>query len=155
MKDDVGVSIMLLDEKMDEGPILAQSKIMILNWPPHKNDLYKVLAEGGARLLAKTLPRYIEGDIKPVPQDASLATYCKLIKKENGEINLSDDPYKNFLKIRAFEGWPGTYFFVEKNGVKMRVKITDASYENGDLKILKVIPEGKSEMSYEDFKRGL
>jgi len=57
------------------------------------------------------------------------------------------------LKIRGFEEWPTAYFFMEKNNKKIRVKITDATLENGDLKIKTVIPEGKKQMDYEDFLR--
>ena len=66
-------------------------------------------------------------------------------------IDLSADPYQNFLKIRAFDGWPGAYFFADKNGKQIRVKITEAEFKGEKLLIQKVIPEGKREMSYSDF----
>ncbi len=69
-----------------------------------------------------------------------------------GELDLTADPYQNLLKIRAFDGWPGTFYFTEKNGEKIRVKIVDATIENGALVITKIIPEGKKEMDYKDFK---
>jgi methionyl-tRNA formyltransferase len=70
-----------------------------------------------------------------------------------GELDLSDDPHQNLLKIRAFDGWPGTYFFTEKNGKRTRVKVTDAEFDHdGSLHILKVIPEGKKEIPYDQFK---
>mgnify|MGYP005607865607 FL=1 len=71
-----------------------------------------------------------------------------------GELSLTDDPYHNLLKIRAFDGWPGTYFFTERHGKRIRVKIVDAELApNGTLRILRVIPEGKNEMAYEEFMR--
>jgi methionyl-tRNA formyltransferase len=71
-----------------------------------------------------------------------------------GEINLTADPYQNLLKIRAFDGWPGTFFFTERNGRRIRVKIVDAELGiDGSLEILRVIPEGKNEMAYADFTR--
>ena len=76
-----------------------------------------------------------------------------MIKKEDGLLNLSDDPYKNLLKIRALEGWPGTYTFFRQNDKKMRVKIIDAHLEGPKLVLDSVIPEGKREMSYLDFIR--
>jgi methionyl-tRNA formyltransferase len=69
-------------------------------------------------------------------------------------IDLSGDPLLNYKKIRAYDEWPGAYFFLDRNGKQIRVKITDAEYKNGSLSILRVIPEGKKEMSYEDFLRG-
>jgi methionyl-tRNA formyltransferase len=71
-----------------------------------------------------------------------------MIQKEDGLIDLSADPYRNFLKIQAYHGWPSAFFFAEKDGTKIRVKITEASFENGRLVITKVIPEGKKEMDY-------
>jgi methionyl-tRNA formyltransferase len=69
-----------------------------------------------------------------------------------GEINFADDPYQNLLKIRAFDGWPGTYFFTEKQGREIRVKIVDAELSaDRSLTITRVVPEGKKEMSYSDF----
>jgi methionyl-tRNA formyltransferase len=109
-----------------------------------------VLATEGARLFAHILPEWLEGVIDPIPQNEELATYCKKIKKEDGQIDLQDDPYQNLLKIRALEGWPGTYFF---QGNK-RVLIKKACIEDSKLKIERVIPEGKKEMPYEDFLRG-
>ena len=83
-------------------------------------------------------------------QNEDEATYCKKITKEDGQINLEDDPYQNLLKIKAFEEWPTAYFFLGNK----RIIITDATIEDNKLKILKVIPEGKREMPFADFMRG-
>lgn len=151
-----GVSIMELTHGMDEGPILAQKEIPIARekWPLRGAELDELLAKEGGALLASLLPDWVDGAITPVPQTGE-PTYCTKITKEMGELNLADDSYQNLLKIRAFDGWPGTYFFIEKNGVRVRVKIVDAEIaKDGSLKILHVIPEGKKEMAYEDFLRG-
>jgi len=50
----------------------------------------------------------------------------KSFTKEDGLLDLNDDAYKNLLKICAFEGWPGTYAFFERAGIKIRVAIIDA-----------------------------
>ena len=54
-----------------------------------------------------------------------------MIKKEDGLLDLTADTYKNFLKYQAYYGWPGTYFFAEKNGKKIRVVIKDAEFKDG------------------------
>jgi len=151
-----GVTIMELTAGMDEGPILAQEEVQITpkDWPLRGTQLDRLLAQKGGALLAELLPRWVRGKLTPVEQDHTKATYSKKITKEMGELILADDPYTNLLKIRAFDGWPGTYFFVTKNDVKVRVKIVDAElHTDGSLNILRVIPEGKKEMSYEDFVR--
>jgi methionyl-tRNA formyltransferase len=69
---------------------------------------------------------------------------CAKIKKEDGLIELSGDPIKNYNKFRAFYEWPRTYFM--KDG--KRVIITDAALEDGNFLIKKILPEGRKEMPY-------
>lgn len=152
-----GVTIMQIDEKMDHGPIVAQREVDIGEWPPRAGDLAKELAHEGGVLLAKTILPFVAGDITPREQDHERATYCRKIRKEDGLIDLSDDPKENFKKIRAYQGWPGTYFMAKRGGAsasrRIRVKIADAELESGELVIKTVIPEGKGKMSYDDFLR--
>lgn len=149
-----GVTIMLLNEGMDSGPIIAQASVEVKPWPPKARELAELLVSEGAKLLTEVIPKWIDGKIKPEEQDESKATFTKKIAKEDGLIELDGNAYQNLLKIRGFDRWPGTYFFAERHGKKTRVKITDADIENGNLKIKRVIPEGKKDMNYEDFLRG-
>jgi methionyl-tRNA formyltransferase len=154
-RENIGVSVMLLDEEMDHGPLLAQKKMEIAEeyWPIRGEELDKGLARLGGAVLADVIPKWINGEVEPKEQDHDEATYTKKLTKEMGELDLSDDPHQNLLKIRAFDGWPGTYFFTEKNGKRTRVKVTDAEFDHdGSLHILKVIPEGKKEIPYDQFK---
>ena len=157
----VGVTIMQIDEGMDTGPVVIQKNIVTESWPLGRKELEKILATEGARLFAHILPEWIKGAIDPIIQNEDEAIYCKKVEKEDGEIqiDLNNPPtdkvaYQNLLKIKAFEEWPTAYFFVERNGKKMRIIVTDATIKNDILKILKVIPEGKKEMIFEDFLRG-
>ena len=148
-----GVTIMQLDEEMDHGPVLAQRERIRNIWPPKGSDLTRDLAHFGGALLADIIPEWMNG-LKAFPQDHTRATFTKKIRKEDGLIDLSGDQEMNYKKIRAYDEWPGAYFFIERSGKQMRVRITDAEYENDELKITRVVPEGKKEMSYEDFLRG-
>lgn len=151
---DTGVTIMLMDEKMDHGPIIAQKTIHIDMWPIYA-DFQEMMARMGAQLLSEILPKWISGNIVAVPQIHENATFCKKITKENGLIDInSPDKYKNFLKIQAYHEWPQAYFFTEIKGKKIRVKVTSASFKDNELVIERVIPEGSREMSYADFIRG-
>ena len=73
------------------------------------------------------------------------------IKKEDGEIDLSENQMKIWNKYRAFYGWPGVFFFTEKNSKRLRIKITEATYENNSFIVKRVVPEGKKEISYDEF----
>ena len=164
---DIGVSIMLLDEKMDHGPIVASTQYtgestqytvhstQEEGWPPKAQELGEALAHKGGALLAKTIPEWVAGAIAPVPQNHDTATYTKKIAKGDALLDLAGDSYQNFLKIRAYDSWPGAYFFAEKNGEHIRVLIKNATLKNGELTITRVLPEGKKEMDYHDFLRGL
>lgn len=148
-----GVSVMLLDDKMDHGPVIAQASVEIEEWPARAPLLEGILGEEGGNLLAEVLPQWVAGTLEAYPQDDSLATYCPKITKEDGLLDLNNDPEENLRKIRALEGWPGTYTFFERNGKKIRVAILDAHIAEGVLVIGTVKPEGKNEMPYEDFLR--
>lgn len=149
-----GVTIMLMDEQMDHGPIIAQRERVIKDFtisPPRGSELENDLAHFGGNLLAETIPQWISGEIQPAAQDHEHATYCKKITKEDGLIDLHDDALKNFRKIQAFNVWPRAYFWQDVNGKKMRVIVTDAELREGTLVIKKVLPEGQNEMGYEEF----
>lgn len=154
MRDECGVSVILLDEKMDHGPIIGQQTMDIApeHWPIKGGELDLALARLGGALLASLIPSWIAGKIEPIEQDHDKATFCKKIQKADGELHIDphnlptgDDAYQALLKIRAYDGWPGTFFMYEGK----RIKITDAELkDNGSLDILKVIPEGKSETKF-------
>lgn len=161
---EVGVSIFQIEEGMDTGDIIAQkithpdsvSTSLILREVKSRKELEKQLAIEGARLFAHILSEWMIGAIDPIMQNEKEATYCKKIEKKDGELNidlnnLEKNALENLLKIKAFEEWPTAYFFLNKK----RIIITDAVLGNNSLKILKVKPEGKSEMPFEDFLRGI
>ncbi len=149
---EVGVTIMLMDELMDHGPIVAQASITPEVWPPRASLLEALFAHEGGRLLAETIPPWLAGTVTPEPQQHELATVTKKIDKADGEISLDGDPYQNYLKFCAYDGWPGVYYFAETAKGRVRVKITDAKFENGHFIPLKVVPEGKKEMPFATFQ---
>jgi len=154
-EDETGVTIIKLDAEMDHGPILAQEKIEIANWPPYANNLEEILAKKGGEILSEILPEWIKGKIKEIEQDHKQASFCKKIEKEDGEINLEDNPETNLRKIRAYNIWPIAFTFYKHKEKNIRLSIKSARSEDGKLILEKVIPEGKKEMSFEDFKKGL
>lgn len=143
----VGATIMLMDEEMDHGPIVAQASVTPEEWPLKASVLEEMLGTIGGELLAETVPSWIKGDITPEAQDHTKATFTKKIEKVDGEIALDGDAYQNYLKYCAYDEWPGTFFF--QNG--KRIKITEAEYKNGVFTPLGVIPEGRKEVRYNEF----
>lgn len=152
-----GVTIMQMDNELDHGPIVAQKNAYIpeSNWPMRGSVLDKHLATLGAELLVSLLPDWMSGSIKTVNQAHSEATFSKKITKDMGELKIDplslpkgEEARQVYLKICAFDNWPGTFFYYQNK----RIKITDAKLtEAGELKLLSVVPEGKKEMTFSDF----
>lgn len=106
--EETGVTIMLMDEGMDTGPILAQTAI-----PIRPDDTTGSLGERlsvlGAELLLATLPAWLAGEIQPRPQDDAQATVCKLLRKEDGQLDWSLPAVELERRVRAYNPWPGAY----------------------------------------------
>lgn len=149
-----GVTIQKMVFELDAGDILAREEVPIFPFETTK-ELRPRLVGIGAKLLTESIPSYLEGTLIPTPQNHAEMTRCGKIAKAEGELHLDDDAIKNWGKYRAFTEGPGTYFFVEKNNAKIRVKITHATLEDESFKVLKVIPEGKKEMDFEVFQATL
>jgi hypothetical protein len=155
-----GVSIIELDSEMDHGPILIQSAF-IINPSATAGTIEVECGQLGGELLVQVLPHYLDGTLIPKEQDHTRATICKKITKDLGEITLQTNASEVQRKFRALTPWPSLYFFIEHKERRIRIKVTSVDLvltESETLVaadiILKVIPEGKSEMSFEDFKRG-
>lgn len=157
-----GVTIMLLDEKIDHGPILAQKEIAIEKDDTHASLIEK-LGKLGADLLIEILPYHASGDIKPKPQDHSKATYTKQIKKTDGYIDLNNppDPVTFDRMIRAFYPWPGVWSKLMVN--KQSLRSSSANWRTAGLGkwlMVKFLPgnliqlEGKRPLSVQEFKNG-
>lgn len=140
---ETGVTVMRMDKDLDHGPIIKQEAVFFETWPD-KPEVLDMLAHLGGKILVDIIPDWIDGKIEEKEQDDNSATFTKLIEKEDGELDLSADDYKNFLKYKAYKPWPGTFFF--KDG--KRIKITNADFIDGKFIIKKVIPEGKKETTY-------
>lgn len=147
------VTIMKIDALMDHGPILAQEELDIATDETVATLTDKVVALGDP-LLRNTLKGFHKGNVVPQEQDHDKATYCKILTREDGKIDLSDDPIILEQKIRAFNPWPGTWTMLERGGEPLRVKILKAKLTDGKLDIIQVQPEGGKPMAWADFERG-
>lgn len=132
---ETGITIILLDEGMDSGPILAQEKITV-NPSWNYLELGNILFKKGVKMLIKIMKDLKK--IKPRSQDEKQATYTRLLKREDGLLKPNDDIK---VKLKALTPWPGVYTFF--NG--KRLKIID---ENT------VQLEGKKPLNITEFMRG-
>ncbi|MBN1401597.1 MAG: methionyl-tRNA formyltransferase [Anaerolineae bacterium] len=105
---ETGVTLMLTDEGMDTGAILAQRRLAIA--PDDTTEtLAAQLADLGAELLIETLPAWLGGEIEPRPQDDARATYAPMLAKEQGRIIWGRCAVEIDRQIRALTPWPGSY----------------------------------------------
>jgi len=153
-EEKTGVTIMLMDDKIDHGSILSISKIKSKISNLNAKKLEEELAILGGEMLVDVIPKWVSGEIKPKEQDHSQATFTKKIIKEDGLVDLEKDkPETIYKKFLAFQPWPGIYYFAQKNNPKIRVIITDMELKDGLLLIKKVKPESKNEIEYEKFMK--
>ena len=144
---ETGVTIQRMVLKMDAGDILARRAVPI-GKEETSRELRSRLITAGAELLIETLPAFISGTAPRIPQDEAQATFARKIAKEEGLLSLTDGAEANWRKYRAYYESPGTFFYAQKDGKRIRVKVSKASFEDGIFTIERVIPESKSEQDY-------
>lgn len=147
---ETGVTIQKMEQKLDTGGILF-TKNRSIDDTITAPELKTALTADAGELLSVHIQEILSGAASVTNQEENLATYCKKITKEDGEINLLDEATLNYRKYRAYYGWPGTYFFVTRGHKKIRILIRKAELESGQFIIKRVVPEGKKEMDYETF----
>lgn len=111
-----GVTIFELNERMDEGDILAKEKVDI-HPEEGASELEARLAQKGANLLVKTIANI--GKIKPQKQDHSQATYAPKIKKEDGRIKWEKNAIFIERLVKAYTPWPSAYTFLADQRIKI------------------------------------
>ena len=122
---ETGVSIMQMDRDIDHGPVLAK-EVVAIGEKETAPELSKRLAKIGATLLLTTLPRWIAGEVSPVPQDHERATYTKMLEREDGRLYWDNPADLLVCQIRAYAGWPESHFIWKRNDEVLRVKVEAA-----------------------------
>lgn len=147
-----GVTIQQLVRALDAGDILAVQEVAI-DPSETTRELRPRLVQLGAELLVSFLPSFEAGTTVPTQQNSAEATHCGKIEKSEGELDIQGDALKNWNTYRALAESPGTFFFVEKNGTRLRIKIRTATFDGTYFTPERIVPEGKKEMLYSDFLR--
>lgn len=115
---ETGVTIMLMDEGLDTGPMLAKRATSI---GPEETagELFDRLAELGGETLIETLPLWLAGGITAEPQDDALATLTRPLHKEDGRLDFREHADALARQVRAYTPWPGA--FSTWNGQQVKV----------------------------------
>ena len=163
-----GVSIFLLEEKLDAGPIIATQEINI-NKNIDKEDLTSELNILGTVLLINTLPDLLDNKISVQKQDETFATYAKKITPELRRINFNNEVNAVYNQIRAFAPKPSAWLAFNNerfNIIKCSMKICEAEAstimnrqfhigcKNGIIIPEIIQREGKKSMKIGEFLKG-
>jgi len=171
-----GVCLQKMIFRLDAGPLVASSKPINIKPKETAPMLGKRLAKIGGKLISVNLPKLIDGSFTKTEQNEKDATYCNVIKKQEGQIKWDKESASEIeKKSRAFEPWPGIFSFYCPNSntdISRRIQFTkvevvEGNFEpgkiyqdfivgtiSGGLKILKLKPEGKNEMDSYSFLLG-
>ena len=169
-----GITIMYMNTKMDEGDIITQEEIDILD-NDTASSLHNKLSLLGRDLLLKTLPSIIDGTNSRIKQDSSQATYAFNIKKEEERLNFNKTARQVYNQIRGLNSWPGSYCIFEGKILKVWESYITENYpvgfngeitniykdgigvkvSNGEIVFKVVQPEGKNKMDAISFVNGL
>lgn len=169
---EAGVTIMEMVKEMDAGDMVAKASTPILE-TDNVGTLFEKLALVGRDLLLDSLPAYLSGELKPIPQDHSQATFSPNISPEQEKLDWTMSNQEVFNHIRGMNPWPVAHTFLEGQ----RLKIYEAQLVEGEglpgqvivktkkslviatgqgaLSLIVVQPAGKPKMSIIDFLNGI
>ncbi|MCF6094885.1 methionyl-tRNA formyltransferase [Microaerobacter geothermalis] len=170
---ETGVTIMYMAEKLDAGDMLSRVVVPIEETDT-VGSLHNKLSEVGARLLMDTIPKLIKGEVIPVPQDHSLATFAPNIKREDEWIDWDVPVQAIFNQVRGLNPWPVAYTTLQGEIIKIWwgeaiqsslrgepgeiIMISeegmDVATKDGQFRVLQLQPAGKRKMSIEEYVRG-
>lgn len=105
---ETGVTIMLIDAGVDTGPLLLKRSLPLASDETTASLTLK-LADLGASTLREALPRWVQGQITPQPQDHAQATHTHMLTKEDGRIDWSQPAETVAREVRAYFPWPNAY----------------------------------------------
>lgn len=143
-----GISIILLDDQIDHGPIIKQKEIHIADAKTTAKELTELAFLDGAEMVKDVIQNVNNGiPIQSFPQDIKSESWTQKVEKIDGKISINNPPNIEELdrKIRAFYPWPGVYLTVTLGGKNRFLKLMP----NDTVQV-----EGKNPMSYKDFMNG-
>jgi methionyl-tRNA formyltransferase len=127
-----GVTITLIDTRVDSGPILSRRDVNI-SPQDTTGSLTSRLAEVGAELLMETLPKWLGGELEPKPQDELGATYSRMINSEDGVIDWHLPALNLWWQVRAFNPWPVCYTWWQGKRLKIHEAVPIGERANGEI----------------------
>ncbi|MCA9536643.1 MAG: methionyl-tRNA formyltransferase [Myxococcales bacterium] len=113
-----GVTLMQMDEGLDTGPMLGTLSTPI-GAEETSGELFERLAGLSAQLLRRDLPRYVRGELEPVPQDHTQATHARPLDKADGRLDWTRSAAALAHHVRGMSPWPGAFTMDQEVPVKV------------------------------------
>ena len=168
-----GMTLMEMVKAMDAGRMYAKEEV-IVEEDDNCTSLFNKMSEAATRLILKSLPLYIDGQLEGEKQDESLVSFCPTIKPEEEKLDLSNDVNKINGWIKALSNHPGAYFLLDGKKLKIFKAVVLNELETaevgtivqadkrglvvqlrgGQLSLLELQKEGKNRMDYKSFLNG-
>ena len=163
-----GITIMKMNEGLDEGPIIASQEIAI-NSETNGQTLIDQISHDSCSLLYNNLEKYLKGLLSPLDQDHEKSTYASKINKDESKLNWNLDANILEQKVRAFYPYPATWFSHKGKRYKvLKAKVSSFEGESGkilqsplivgckknSLEILEIQAEGKKSQMIDQFLLG-
>ena len=131
-----GVSVMLINPELDAGPLLAQDELP-LSQSETTPELTAKLIQLSNTMLAKVIPEYLTGHCEAYPQPDKPVSYTRMLTKADGLLDFNKSAEELEAEIRAFTGWPTSYFFInEERVVAQEVSISAESLAPKQIEII-------------------
>ena len=175
-ENEIGITIMKMAEGLDTGDMFKQGSFS-LDGTENYGEIHEKLAKLGAELIVQTVKDIINGTAQAKKQNDEIATYAAKIEKEDRRLDFYSSARTLQNIVRAFSPSPGADASLPSGNVKITTaktldEVPDGepgtistlspkgdgtlivNCKEGKLQILRLIPEGKKEMSAGDFIRG-
>ncbi len=165
---ETGISIMKINENLDEGPVCNQYSIKISE-KMNAEELSEKLSQLASEKILDILDNIYDGNIKFIDQEHTKATYAKKIQKVEGKINWNENANKIIGKINGLYPYPGAFF--SYNGKRYKILKAEKSHSKGkagniisedfeiccgkeSIKVLTIQREGKRVQQINEFLLG-
>jgi len=130
-----GITIMKMNEKMDEGDMMIQRSIDIES-EENSQSLHDRLAVMASEMTTESINMIAQGKEKFTPQDNAIASYAPMLKKENGLIDWNRKSSEIHDFVRGMNPWPGSFSFLNGRFVKIFLTQIEKSLSNEDINVL-------------------
>lgn len=167
-----GVSVMLMDEGLDTGPVYKMQSTEI-GAAETGGELRARLAQLCASLLRETLPEILAGRLEPCPQDHAGATHATKLDPAAAELHWGESAVGLARQVRAFSPRPGAWTTWRGERLKLHRAVSlpardgrpgqvwrvgpeglDVAAGDGSVRVLELQPPGGRVMSARDFLNG-